>query len=216
MISAEISGEVARALLDIGAVGFPEKPIRFKSSMLSPVYIDNRRFPFHPDAWQVVIHSFAELLKEDEPMVIAGVEAAGIPHSAVLGWVLHRPSVFVRKQEKDHGLTGLVVGGDVKDKRVVLLEDHVTTAASSLAAVRALRAAGAKVSKVAAITSYDFPESKSNFVQEEVLLETLTTFPLILMIAQERGVLNQAQSRAVLEWLADPWGFSKEHEEERV
>jgi orotate phosphoribosyltransferase len=41
---------VARALLQIDAVGFkPQEPLTFKSGIISPVYVDNRKFPFWPE-----------------------------------------------------------------------------------------------------------------------------------------------------------------------
>ena len=38
-------------------------------------------------------------------------EAAGIPHSAVLGFVTATPSVFIRKAAKEHGTKRRVEGG---------------------------------------------------------------------------------------------------------
>ncbi len=45
--ASAIQVAVARALLDIGAVVFtPHAPVTFKSGIISPVYVDNRRLPF--------------------------------------------------------------------------------------------------------------------------------------------------------------------------
>ena len=44
------SREIAEALIAIEGVGFrPAAPITFKSGIKSPVYCDNRRFPFWPE-----------------------------------------------------------------------------------------------------------------------------------------------------------------------
>ena len=75
----------------------------------------------------------------------AGVESAGIPHSSALAFSTGLPSVFVRKAAKGHGLGRRIEGGDVEGRRVILVEDMVTTGGSSLSAVEALRAAGAEV-----------------------------------------------------------------------
>ena len=56
----------------------------------------------------------------------SGVEAAGIPHSAALGFYLKKPSVFVRKQVKEHGTKKMVEGGDVAGRKVLLIEDLVS------------------------------------------------------------------------------------------
>jgi orotate phosphoribosyltransferase len=81
--------EVAKALIKIGGVGFKTKePVTFKSGIKSPVYVDNRRFPFWPEEWHKIISGFKSLIEQDkiDLEVIAGVEAAGIPHSAALGF----------------------------------------------------------------------------------------------------------------------------------
>ncbi len=109
------------------------------------MYVDNRRFPFHPAQWRIVIEAFKELIDTEGlvPDVIAGVEAAGIPHSAALGFFMGKPSVFVRKKPKEHGTKNRVEGGSVAGKRVLLIEDLVTTGGSSLQAVEALKNEGA-------------------------------------------------------------------------
>jgi orotate phosphoribosyltransferase len=206
--------QVAKALLKIGAVGFlPEKPITFKSGLISPVYIDNRKFPFHPKEWQIIIKNFANLAKTKNINFdcIAGIESAGIPHSAALGYYLKKPSVFTRKNVKDHGTKKMVEGGEVKGKKVLLIEDHVTTGFSSLLGVKALRSEGAKVTDCFAITSYEFSEAKNAFKNEKVKLHTLTDFSTILSQAEKLKILNLKQVEVVKEWLIDPWNWAKKH-----
>ena len=138
-----MSREIAEALVEIGGVGFAASaPITFKSGIKSPVYCDNRKFPFHPEQWAKVIHGFEALIAENviDAGVIAGIEAAGIPHSAALGFAMQRPSIFVRKEAKGYGAKKRVEGGDIAGKHVVLVEDLVTTGSSSLSGVEALRA----------------------------------------------------------------------------
>ncbi len=206
--------EVAKALIKIGAVGFvPEKPITFKSGIISPVYVDNRKFPFHPKEWRTVIEGFEELIKTENISfdVIAGVEAAGIPHSAALGFYLSMPSVFVRKTHKDHGTKSLIEGGDVKDKRVLLIEDLVTTGLSSLASIEALRTDGAIAGSCLSIVSYGFGESHLAFDKAKVKLYPLTSFTIILEEAVNAGKLTKEQSEKVGEWFDDPRGWGAKY-----
>ena len=179
--SNELATAVADALLAIGAVGFsPHAPITFKSGLLSPVYCDNRRFPFHPLQWTTVIRSFEQLLAPLHADVIGGIEAAGIPHSAALGFTTAMPSVFIRKEAKLHGTRKRVEGGDVNGLRVLLVEDLVTTGLSSLSGVTALREEGAIVTDCLAIISYGFVEAAEAFATAGVTLHTLTTFSVVL------------------------------------
>ena len=130
---------IAKALLNINAVGFsPQAPITFKSGIISPVYVDNRQLIFHPTEWHVIIEGFQSLIQAQALAfdVIAGVAVGGVPHSSALAYQLNKPSVFIRKEAKEHGKGKRVEGGDVQDKRVLLIEDLVTTGGSSLSGVR--------------------------------------------------------------------------------
>lgn len=203
--------DVARALLEIGGVGFRiDDPVTFKSGIVSPVYCDNRTFPFWPVQWKKVIEGFASLIARDTiPFdVIGGIEAAGIPHSAALGYAMQRPSIFIRKQAKEHGKRARIEGGDVAGKRVLLVEDLVTTGSSSLSGVHALRDAGAIVTDCLAIISYEFPEAQIAFESAEVHLHTLTDFSAVLSQALERGTLDAQQADEIRSWLREPYGWA--------
>jgi len=210
----ERSREIADALIAIGGVGFrPAAPITFKSGIMSPVYCDNRRFPFWPDEWAKVIHGFEELIAEREIAVdvVGGVEAAGIPHSAALGFAMRLPSIFIRKELKEHGTKKRVEGGDVTGKRVVLVEDLVTTGGSSFAAIEALRAEGAVVSDCLAIISYDFPDAVEAFEEAGVRLHATTTFGAVLESAAASGVIDASAADVVRDWLKEPRSWAKRH-----
>lgn len=202
---------VARALLEIGAVGFSlAQPIRFKSGLLAPMYIDNRRLPYFPAQWVQVIEAFAARLKDGDLVcdVIAGVAVGGVPHSAALGYQMRIPSVFIRKETKEHGLGKRVEGGVVEGKRVVLVEDMVTTGGSSLAAVDALREEGARVTDLLAIISYDFAEAQTAMIGAGVTLHTLTSVPAVLNEARAQGILTGSDFDRVQAWHRDPYGWS--------
>ena len=206
--------KIAQALLKIGAVGFkPENPITFKSGIISPVYVDNRRFPFYPKEWKLVIEGFQNLVSKDKIDfdVLAGIETAGIPHSAALGYVMNKSSVFVRKKVKDHGTKSRIEGGSVKAKKVLLLEDLVTTGGSSLAGVEALREDGAIVKNCLIIVSYGFKEATIAFAKAGVKLHALTNFSVILEEALKQNLFTQKQKVILEDWFQDPWGWGKRH-----
>lgn len=206
-----ISYDVAKALVAIGAVGFvSDKPITFKSGIISPIYIDNRCFPYYPDQWKIVLNGFAEKIRESGDIeVIAGIESAGIPHSATLGYMTHTPSVFIRKAAKDHGAKKMVEGGEVKGKKVILVEDLVTLGGSSLHGVAELRKAGAVVEDLLVIVSYGFAESKKAFAENKINVLALTDMATILEVAVEMGKLDANTKKIVEEWHDKPWEWGK-------
>ncbi|WP_263378603.1 orotate phosphoribosyltransferase [Granulicella paludicola] len=211
-MSSSAKREIAEALIAIEGVGFkPTAPITFKSGIKSPVYCDNRRFPFHPAEWTKVIRGFEQMIADDAIAldVVGGVEAAGIPHSAALGFAMQKPSVFIRKEAKGHGTKKRVEGGDVKGLRVVLVEDLVTTGISSLAAVEALREEGAVVEDCLAIISYGFVEAAEAFKKAGVRLHAATDFETVLTVALERGAIDVDGAKTVQDWLQEPHGWAQ-------
>lgn len=129
-----------------------------------------------------------------------------------VGFALKKPSIFVRKQKKDHGTKKGVEGGEVKNKTILLLEDHVSTGLSSLKGVDTLRNAGGKVHDCLAITSYEFAEAQKNFSQKNIELHTLTTFEDILSVAQAQKILTREQLGTIKLWFADPQAWTQSHE----
>jgi orotate phosphoribosyltransferase len=211
-----MSRAIAEALLEIGGVGFsPHHPVTFKSGIQSPIYCDNRKFPFHPSQWSHVIAGFESLIRET-PIpadVLAGIETAGIPHSAALGFAMQRPSIFVRKEAKTHGAKKRVEGGDIRGRQTLLVEDLVSTGLSSLSGVEALRAEGGIVTDCVAIISYGMAEAQESFAQAGVRLHTLTTFHEVLALAAEKGSLTASEADIVSDWLRDPRSWSSKERE---
>ena len=205
---------VARALIEIGAVGVrADKPITFKSGILSPVYVDNRILPYHPAAWTPVIEGFKDLI-EDKKLsfdVLAGVAVGGVPHASALGFLMQRPSIFIRKEAKDHGTGKRVEGGTVDGKKALLVEDLVTMGGSSISAIKALREEGAIVMDTVSIVTYDFVESKTAFAEANINAYALTNFPTIMKEGVAMGRFTAEEQAIVSEWLADPhaWGNAR-------
>lgn len=208
---SDIAKSAAEALVEIGGVGFvPHNPITFKSGIRSPIYMDNRKFPSYPQQWKVVLDGFIAKIQEAEIdfEILAGIETAGIPHSAALGALLMKPSVFVRKAAKDHGTKKMVEGGEVNGRKVLLIEDLVTTGGSSLHGVNELRNAGATVKDTLVIVSYDLTEASDAFVEKKVRLTALTDIAHVLDAACEADKLTKSERKIVEEWYKNPreWG----------
>ncbi len=206
-----MSSEVAAALVAVGGVGFrPHDPVTFKSGIKSPVYCDNRRLPFWPAQWRLVIEGLQRMVRERNLTfdVVGGIEAAGIPHSAAFAYADAHPSIFIRKAAKEHGTKRRVEGGDVNGKVVLLIEDLVTTGGSSLSGVEALRAEGAIVRDCAAIITYGFAETEQQFAASHVKLHALTTFEEVLSEALSAKAIDDAGAEVVRDWLQDPHGWA--------
>lgn len=208
--------KIAAALLDIQAVRFtPHDPVTFRSGILSPVYVDNRLLIHWPDQWQLIINGLRDLIKAQalEFDVIAGIATGGIPHSSVLAYELRTPSVFVRKESKGYGAQRMIEGGDVNGKRVLLVEDMVTTSGSSLAGVAALRQEGAMITDCLCITTFGFPVARQAFKIAGINLYPLVDFATIVEEGLHQGVFGETERQMIQAWMIDPHGWTEQHDE---
>lgn len=149
MLNADsIGGRAALAdsLFRIGALRFGK--FTLASGKSSPYYLDLRVVPSDPQSYQLAVSAYIALLKGlDGATVdaIAGVATAGVTISSPLAYLMNKPMVYVRKEEKGHGLGKVVEGAVNPGWRTIVVDDLVTTGGSMISAVEALRKEGCTV-----------------------------------------------------------------------
>lgn len=185
---------VAHILLDIDAVKLsPKDPFTWASGIKSPIYCDNRQILGDVEAHRKVIGLLLDQLGEfPEADVIVGTATAGIPHATLIADRLGKPSAYVRGSKKAHGTARQIEGAAVTGKRVVVIEDLISTGGSSLNAVEALQAEGAEVVGVIAIFSYGIKGAGEKFDSAKCAYSVLCDLDTLLEVAEERKVLDSA------------------------
>jgi orotate phosphoribosyltransferase len=115
-----------------------------RSGATSGEYFDKYRFESDPRLLRELAEAMAGLLPEGADG-LAGLELGGVPLATVLSQVTGLPAGFVRKQAKPYGTRRLAEGLDVAGRRLVVVEDVVTSGGAVVDSCRALRAEGAEV-----------------------------------------------------------------------
>jgi orotate phosphoribosyltransferase len=123
---------------------------KLRSGATSDYYIDKYQFGTRPALLRQVAEALAAELPEGTEYV-AGTALGAVPLAVAVSLARGLPSVLVRPEGRDHGPVRAVEGSLPPGARVALLEDVVTTGSAALAAVEALREAGAKVIRVIAV-----------------------------------------------------------------
>ena len=206
----KIAWEVASILYDVGGVIFrPRQPFRYDSGILSPVYTDNRLIISYPKQRQKIVNLLiAKVKKIGLPDVIAGTATAGIPHAAFIAQKLNLPMIYVRTTPKAHGKGNQVEGIIKRGQKVIVIEDLISTAGSSVRVTGALRKLGAIVTDEVAIFTYRLKESEENLKKAKVKLHVLTDLKHSAKVAVKKGFLKEDQVQFILDWAKDPrsWG----------
>lgn len=140
--------EMDQALKDCGALQFGD--FILASGAKSKYYIDIKRASTDPKVLKLIAQKMAENLKRMDLRVdrIAGIVLGSVPLAAALSLETGIPYVMVRKEKKDHGTSKLIEGVLNKGDRVLVVEDVITSAGSSIIGIGTLRSEGAVVENV--------------------------------------------------------------------
>mgnify|MGYP004716471317 CR=1 FL=1 len=210
-METSIDKKLAKALMDIKAVLLrPQEPFTWASGWHSPIYCDNRRILSHPELRAQVAQWLADKAMElyPEAEVVAGVATGAIAHGVLAADRMQKPFVYVRPKPKDHGTGSQIEGELAPGKKVVVIEDLISTGMSSLSAVKALRDAGAQVLGMVAIFTYGFDLAAQRFEEDKVRLDTLSNYSALVDVASETGYISSAAKTLLHEWRENPseWG----------
>jgi orotate phosphoribosyltransferase len=135
----------ARLAAEIGARCRLEGEFVLRSGRTATHYFDKYRFEADPRLLAAVARHLAPLVPAGTE-VLAGLELGGVPIAVALSARTSLPVCFVRKQAKEYGTARLAEGADIEGRRVLVIEDVVTTGGQVALSTQDLRDRGAKIS----------------------------------------------------------------------
>lgn len=194
---------IAQSLLDIGAVSLsPNDLFTWSSGIKSPIYCDNRVTLGYPKVRTEIRDGLSALIKEKFPTVeiVSGTATAGIPHATYVSEVLDLPMNYVRSKSKSHGKQNQIEGALSEGKKVVVIEDLISTGGSSITAVDALKEAGAEVLGVVAIFTYSLNKADELFNEAGVPFYTLSDYNELIEVAKDNGDISEEDIKTLVEW----------------
>ena len=198
--------QIAKGLLDIGAVKLNvNDPFVWASGIKSPVFSDNRLTLTAPSLRKIVEEELAKCVKEHYPQaeILIGTATAGIPHAAIVGHILDLPMGYVRMGARDK--MNKRIEGELKaGQKVVVVEDLVSTAKSSLEVVEVLRNAGADVLGMVSIFTYGMRKGVDNMLSAGVKNVSLTTLNDVVEVAVEEGYIRADDKAKILAFRDNP------------
>lgn len=206
-MSNQLAKEVASNLLKIKAVFLkPNDPFTWASGIKSPIYCDNRLTLSYPETRKVVEEGLANVIKEHFPTceVVMGTSTAGIPHAAYVSEILNLPMGYVRGGAKDHGRGNQIEGVVPVGKNVVVIEDLISTAGSSIEVVEVLREAGCNVLGIASIFTYNLQKGIDRLQAANVINHSLSNFETLVEVAAELNYISESDINKVLKFQKNP------------
>ncbi|MFL2610595.1 MAG: orotate phosphoribosyltransferase [Flavobacteriaceae bacterium] len=203
--------ETAELLLKLKAIKLqPNDPFTWASGWKSPIYCDNRIILSNIGCRNKIANYFSQLIREKykDVDVIAGVATGAIGIGILVAEKLNLPFIYVRPEAKKHGRQNQIEGEVSKGKKIIVIEDLISTGKSSLNAVKALREAELDVLGMIAIFTYDFEISKNNFLKDSVKLNTLSNYSELLKKAVEINYVSEKDIETLEKWNKSPESWS--------
>ncbi|UXR70338.1 MULTISPECIES: orotate phosphoribosyltransferase [unclassified Staphylococcus] len=194
---------IAQSLLDIEAVSLsPNDMFTWSSGIKSPIYCDNRITLGFPEVREAIRDGLVELIEKHFPDVdiVSGTATAGIPHAAYVSDKMNLPMNYVRSKSKSHGKQNQIEGANSNGKKVVVIEDLISTGGSSITAVEALREAGAEVLGVVAIFTYGLQKADDMFGEAKVPFYTISNYDELIEVAEAQGKITSEDIDTLVSW----------------
>ena len=156
-------------------ISYLQGKFKLRSGTTSQEYFDKYRFESQPALLAAIAEHLAPFIPKDTE-VLAGLELGGVPIATALSLKTGLPVTFVRKKAKDYGTCQFAEGLEVKNRKVCIIEDVITTGGQVLLSTKDLRSLGAHVENVLCVI-YRGKEK-----QEPALIELgLNMVPLFTM-----------------------------------
>ncbi|WP_106127659.1 orotate phosphoribosyltransferase [Pseudosporangium ferrugineum] len=135
------SSDLARQVRDVSRL---TGEFVLRSGRTATEYFDKYQFESDPVLLDRLAEQMAVLIPEGTE-VLAGLEMGGIAVVTALGRHAGLPCAFVRKQAKAYGTARLAEGAEVAGRRVLIVEDVVTSGGQVVLSTKDLRKLGAHV-----------------------------------------------------------------------
>ncbi len=198
---------IAKNLLDIQAVFLkPNDPFTWASGIKSPIYCDNRLTLSSPKVRKEVEQALAQIIKTHFPEceTVMGTATAGIAHAAIVAEILDLPMGYVRASAKGHGRTNQIEGKCEPGTKVVVIEDLISTAGSSLEVVDVLKNAGVEVLGIASIFTYGMQKATDRLAQAQVKNVSASNFDVLVDVAVETGYIQAEDQARLIQFRNNP------------
>lgn len=157
-----------------------DKPIfELASGKKSNVYIDCRKVTCNAEGQFLVGNLIFEKIASLNVQAIGGLTLGADPIANAVSytsWIKKHPvnTFVVRKTQKGHGLKRIIEGDVKKGDRVIIVDDVVTTGASTVEAIQKAKDFGLEIKKVIALVDRQ-EGGKENILKEGFEFEAMVT-----------------------------------------
>ena len=144
-----------------------------RSGKTSTTYFYKYRFEADPHVLAQIARELSALVPADT-QVLCGLEMGGIPIATMLSQHTGLATAFMRKEAKSYGTCQYAEGADLQDKKLLLVEDVVSSGGAILDTVQKMRADGLVIDRALCVIDRQ-SGGKENLAEAGIELVALLT-----------------------------------------
>jgi len=154
-------------------------PFTLASGRKSNYYFNCKPTTLDPEGMNLIGEIIFDMLKDEDVVAAGGLTLGADPIAnalSVISYQMGKPikSFIVRKEAKEHGTKSAVEGNVAAGEKVIIIDDVITTGASTITAIQQAQNTGLIVQKVVALIDRE-EGGRENILQHAGNIEAIFT-----------------------------------------
>lgn len=194
---------IAESLINSGALKFGK--FILKSGIESPYYIDLSWLLSSPEDFKrvskIIADKILEITSKKAISKLATIELKGalmLPHIAC---ILGLPCVIVRKETKTYGLTGRIIGGEIKSgEHLLFFDDVLTDGKSKIEGIKPLEDEGGIIDTIVVVIDRE-QGGKENLESLGYEVRAVTTISEVVDRLLNAGKISVEEAEKIISYV---------------
>lgn len=188
-------------------------PFTYTTGLKSPMFVDNRLLLSLTKERDFIINEMVKLIKKNVPIheidyVSSSFLFAG-PFGVLIADALKLPLILIRESKTTFGRFTKIEGHLPYGKRVLIVEDLISTGVAVLDNCETVRLAGGMTKYCVSLVDYEIKLVQKSMAAHNLKVFALTSGKKILIEAVKKGILTKDEKKGVTDWLEAPFKWGK-------
>ena len=177
---------------------------RLSSGRRSSFYINLRVLPSHPDVFDYISGSIAQICSQIGVEVVAGAEPNGVSLATGAALKAHLPAIFIKRAPRRfiRGTPNLIIGKLQKGQKVVLVTDLITNGYIKGKIIDEIKKAGGIVENIIAVLDKE-EGAEENLSKEGIKLYSLIKVSELIEHMKANSLVDEETYNKVIKSISE-------------